>query len=133
MSAPDGLAASDASPPPPPARDAFWALVRESLAGSRRDLTAETLGRAILLLAVPMVLEMVMESIFAVADIFWVSKLGPDAVSVAVVTESMMAMLYTLAIGLAMGTGGYLPPWMAAWLPNISFGIAGFWMILRVR
>jgi lipopolysaccharide export system permease protein len=38
-----------------------------------------------------------------------------------------------LKLGLAMGTGGYLPPWMAAWLPNISFGIAGFWMILRVR
>src|SRR4051794_18257483 len=52
-----------------------WALVRESLAGSRRDLTDEPLGRAILLLAVPMVLEMVMESIFAVVDIFWVSKL----------------------------------------------------------
>jgi putative MATE family efflux protein len=105
VSAPDGLAASDVPPPPAPARDGFWALVRESLAGSRRDLTAETLGRAILLLAVPMVLEMVMESIFAVADIFWVSKLGPDAVSVAVVTESMMTMLYTLAMGLAMGTG----------------------------
>ena len=38
-----------------------------------------------------------------------------------------------LKLGLAMGTGGYLPPWVAAWLPNISFGIAGFWMILRVR
>jgi putative MATE family efflux protein len=79
--------------------------VREALAGSRRDLTAETLSRAILLLAVPMVLEMVMESIFAVADIFWVSKLGPDAVSVGVVTESLMTILYTLAMGLAMGTG----------------------------
>jgi putative MATE family efflux protein len=86
-------------------RSGFWALVRESLAGSRRDLTAETLGRAILLLAVPMVLEMVMESVFAVADIFWVSKLGADAVSVAVVTESMMTIVYTLAMGLAMGTG----------------------------
>jgi putative MATE family efflux protein len=83
----------------------FWALVREALAGTRRDLTAETLSRAILLLAVPMVLEMVMESIFAVADIFWVSKLGPAAVSVGVCTESLMTIIYTLAMGLAMGTG----------------------------
>src|SRR5258707_14485232 len=106
MSAPEELALPSKAPPRlPEDAPSFWSLVRESLAGSRRDLTAETLGRAILLLAVPMVLEMVMESIFAVADIFWVSKLGPDAVSVAVVTESMMTMLYTLAMGLAMGTG----------------------------
>ncbi|HTA19648.1 MAG TPA: MATE family efflux transporter, partial [Polyangia bacterium] len=103
MSAPDGIAMPEAHPVAP--RAGFWALVRESLAGSRRDLTAETLGRAILLLAVPMVLEMVMESIFAVSDIFWVSKLGPDAVSVGVCTESLMTILYTLAMGLAMGTG----------------------------
>jgi putative MATE family efflux protein len=86
-------------------RAGFWALVREALAGSRRDLTSETLGRAILLLAVPMVLEMIMESIFAISDIFWVSKLGPDAVSVGVCTESLMTIIYTLAMGLAMGTG----------------------------
>jgi putative MATE family efflux protein len=91
----------------PPSADApsFWPLVREALAGSRRDLTSETLSRAIFLLAVPMVLEMIMESIFAVADIFWVSKLGPDAVTVAAVTETMMTIVYTLAMGLAMGTG----------------------------
>ncbi len=83
----------------------FWALVRESLAGSRRDLTAETLSRAILLLAVPMVLEMIMESIFAISDMFWVSKLGPDAVTVVVMTEAMMTLVYTTAMGLAMGTG----------------------------
>jgi putative MATE family efflux protein len=103
MSAPEGIAMPEARSVAP--RAGFWALVRESLAGSRRDLTAETLGRAILLLAVPMVLEMVMESIFAVSDIFWVSKLGPDAVSVGVCTESLMTIIYTLAMGLAMGTG----------------------------
>jgi putative MATE family efflux protein len=105
VSAPEVLPTSDSGAAAALPATSFWALVRESLAGSRRDLTAETLSRAILLLAVPMVLEMVMESIFAVADIFWVSKLGPDAVSVAVVTESMMTILYTLAMGLAMGTG----------------------------
>jgi putative MATE family efflux protein len=104
VSAPDGIPLPEESPGAP-APAGFWALVREALAGSRRDLTAETLGRAILLLAVPMVLEMVMESVFAVADIFWVSKLGPDAVSVGVCTESLMTIVYTLAMGLAMGTG----------------------------
>ena len=107
MSAPESLAAPAgvSASAPSGTHAGFWALVRESLAGSRRDLTAETVGRAILLLAVPMVLEMVMESIFAVADIFWVSKLGADAVAVAVVTESMMTIVYTIAMGLAMGTG----------------------------
>jgi putative MATE family efflux protein len=107
VSAPESLTVSDvpAAAGLHPAPAGFWALVRESLAGTRRDLTSETLSRAILLLAVPMVLEMVMESIFAVADIFWVSKLGPDAVAVAGMTETMMTVVYTLAMGLAMGTG----------------------------
>ncbi|MBC8133929.1 MAG: MATE family efflux transporter, partial [Deltaproteobacteria bacterium] len=81
----------------------FWSLVRESLRGSRPDLTQIPLGRAILLLAVPMVLEMGMESIFAVADIFWVSKLGPDATASVGLTESMMVIVYALAMGLSMG------------------------------
>jgi putative MATE family efflux protein len=81
----------------------FWALVRESLHGSRPDLTRIPLGRAIMLLAVPMVLEMSMESIFAVADIFWVSKLGPDATAAVGLTESMMVIIYALAMGLCMG------------------------------
>jgi putative MATE family efflux protein len=104
MSGPEELSLP-ASASPPADAPSFWALVRESLAGSRRDLTSESLRRAILLLAVPMVLEMIMESIFAVADMFWVSKLGADAVAVVVMTESLMTLLYTIAMGLAMGTG----------------------------
>jgi putative MATE family efflux protein len=83
----------------------FWSLVRESLAGSRRDLTAMPLGRAIMLLAIPMVLEMVMESVFAVADIFWVAKLGADAVATVGMTESLLTIVYAASIGLAMGVG----------------------------
>jgi putative MATE family efflux protein len=86
-----------------PAR--FWPMVREALAGSRRDLTAMPLGRAILLLAVPMVLEMVMEAIFALTDIFWVSKLGADAIATVGVTESLLTLMYALAMGLAIGVG----------------------------
>jgi putative MATE family efflux protein len=84
-------------------RESFWTLVRESLRGARHDFTALPLGRAILLLAVPMVLEMLMESVFAVADIFWVSKLGPDAIATVTLTESMLIIIYAFAMGLAMG------------------------------
>ena len=88
-----------------PENERFWSLVRESLAGSRRDLTVMPLGRAILLLAIPMVLEMVMESVFAVADIFWVSKLGADAVATVGLTESLLSIVYAVSMGLAMGVG----------------------------
>jgi putative MATE family efflux protein len=88
-----------------PDRERFWPLVREALAGSRRDLTVMPLGRAILLLAVPMVLEMVMESVFAVADIFWVSKLGADAVAAVGLTETLLSIIYAVSMGLAMGVG----------------------------
>jgi len=54
----------------------LWGLVREALAGRRHDFTALPVRRAILLLAIPMVAEMLMESLFALSDIFWVSKLG---------------------------------------------------------
>jgi putative MATE family efflux protein len=83
--------------------DRLWALVREALRGSRRDLTAMPLSRAVFLLAIPMVLEMVMESVFAVADIFWVSKLGPDAVAAVGLTESLLTLVYATAMGLAIG------------------------------
>lgn len=90
------------TPPPPPA-EGFWALVREALRGSSRDLTAGSIGKSILVLAVPMVMEMAMESIFAVCDVFFVGKLGKDAVATVGLTESMMAILYAVAMGLAIG------------------------------
>jgi putative MATE family efflux protein len=84
-------------------RESVWALVRQALTGARHDYTSLPLRRAILLLAVPMVLEMIMESLFAVADIFWVSKLGPDAVATVVLTESMLIIVYAFAMGLSIG------------------------------
>jgi putative MATE family efflux protein len=96
---------ADTAGPAPSEGDRFWPLVREALRGSRRDLTAMPLARAVLLLAVPMVLEMVMESVFAVADIFWVSKLGPDAVAAVGLTETMETLIYAASMGLAMGVG----------------------------
>jgi putative MATE family efflux protein len=77
--------------------------LREAVRGSSIDYTSAPLGRAIVMLAVPMVLEMAMESIFAVADVFWVAHLGADAVATVGLTESMMTIVYTLAMGLSIG------------------------------
>src|ERR1044071_452481 len=81
----------------------FWAAVREALRGSRQDFTEVPIGRAILLLAVPMILEMAMESLFAVVDIFWVSRLGAEAVASVGLTEAMLSLIYTVAMGLSIG------------------------------
>ena len=86
---------------PPPA--GVWSTLREAVRGSSIDYTSAPLGRAIVMLAVPMVLEMAMESIFAVADVFWVAHLGADAVATVGLTESMMTIVYTLAMGLSIG------------------------------
>lgn len=93
---------TDATTPTPPA-ESFTRTIREALHGSRRDYTEGPIGRAILLLAIPMVLEVILESVFAVADIFWVSHLGEAAIASVGLTESMMALVYTLAIGLSIG------------------------------
>jgi len=81
----------------------FWSSIRESLRGSRRDYTVGPVGRSIILLAIPMVLEMFMESIFAVVDIKWVSYLGADAMATVGLTESLMTVIYAIAIGLSIG------------------------------
>lgn len=86
---------------PPPA--GFWSTVRESLRGSHQDYTQGSIGRSILLLAVPMVLEMVLESVFALTDVFFVGRLGPDAIATVGLTESMLALVYAVAMGLSVG------------------------------
>jgi putative MATE family efflux protein len=81
----------------------FWETVRESLSGSHQDYTQGNIARAIMLLAVPMVLEMVLESVFAVTDVFFVGKLGANAVATVGLTESLLVVLYALAMGLSIG------------------------------
>jgi len=81
----------------------MWSTVREALRGTQIDFTTAPVGRAVIMLAVPMVVEMAMESIFAVADVFWVAHLGADAVATVGLTESMLTLIYTAAMGLSIG------------------------------
>lgn len=87
---------SPATPPP-----SFWRSVWQAIKGTLSDFTTLPLKQAILLLSVPMVLEMSMESLFAVVDVFWVSRLGAEAVAVIGLTESVMSLIYAVAIGIS--------------------------------
>ncbi len=81
----------------------LWSSVQEAIRGSKQDFTEVPIRRAILLLAIPMILEMAMESLFAIVDIFWVSRLGADAVASVGLTEAMLTIIYTIAMGLSIG------------------------------
>ncbi|MFZ0318527.1 MAG: MATE family efflux transporter [Candidatus Sulfotelmatobacter sp.] len=82
----------------------LWASLVEAVRGSHQDYTTGSLNRAILLLAVPMVLEMVLESLFAVVDVFWVGRLGANAVATVGLTESMLSLVFSVAMGLSLST-----------------------------
>jgi putative MATE family efflux protein len=94
-----------AVPPAPVAteRQPLLRVIADALRGVETDLTEAPLGRALVMLAVPMILEMIMESIFAIVDVFWVAHLGPEAVATVGLTESMMMIVYSLAMGTAIG------------------------------
>jgi putative MATE family efflux protein len=82
----------------------FWRSVGEALRGSHQDFTTGNLNRTILLLAIPMVLEMVLESLFAVVDVFWVGRLGADAVATVGLTETLLALVFAIGMGVALST-----------------------------
>ncbi len=91
----------EAPDPPPPT---IWAAVKEAVRGAHRhDYTAGPIGRALLLLAVPMVLEVALESVFAVVNVFWVGRLGANAVATVGLTEAMFTTIYALGMGLGIG------------------------------
>lgn len=98
----DAPAEAPAAPEPPP--PTVWAAVKEAVRGAHRhDYTAGPIGRALLLLAVPMVLEVVLESVFAVVNVFWVGRLGADAIATVGLTEAMFSTIFALGMGLGIG------------------------------
>ena len=84
----------------------LWSSLVEAVRGSHQDYTSINLNRAILLLAVPMVLEMVLESLFAVVDVAWVGRLGADAVATVGLTESMLSLVFRSGVA-ARSTDGF--------------------------
>ncbi|NMO13810.1 MATE family efflux transporter [Pyxidicoccus fallax] len=95
----------EAGGPPEEGTPGLWASLKEAVHGTRQDLTRLPVRRAIFLLSVPMVLEMMMESVFAVVDVFFVGRLGADAVATVGLTESLLTIIYAAAMGLSIGAG----------------------------
>jgi len=110
----------------------FWRSVRQSLRGEEHDYTALPLNRAVILLAVPMVLEMIMESLFAVADVFWVSRLGKEAVAVVGITESLMTLIYAVAIGISIAATAIVSRRIGEKEPELAAQAAGQIVLLGV-
>lgn len=77
-------------------------LLRSAITGEEKEFTSGSINRAIFMLAVPMVLEMVMESLFAVVDVLYVSRIGEDAVATVGLTESVITIIYSIGMGLSM-------------------------------
>jgi len=117
----------EASPPVP-----LWHSVRQSLRGEEHDYTALPLNRAVILLAVPMVLEMIMESLFAVSDVFWVSRLGKEAVAVVGLTESVMTLIYAVAIGISIAATAIVSRRIGEKEPELAAQAAGQIVLLGV-
>jgi putative MATE family efflux protein len=84
--------------------ESAWRLLGKAVRGTTEDYTEGSLKRAVFLLSVPMILEMVMESAFGITDVFFVGRLGPDAVAAVGLTESLLTVIYAVAMGLCMST-----------------------------
>lgn len=81
-----------------------WRTITEAIKGTHQDFTQLSISRAVFLLAIPMVLEMLMESLFALVDVFWVSRLGANAIATVGLTESMLTLVFSVALGVSLST-----------------------------
>lgn len=88
---------------------AYWKLFRTALKGGEHEYTSGSINRAIFLLAIPMIAEMLMESLFAVVDVFFVSKVSVNAVATVGLTESVLFIIYSIAVGLSMAVTAIVP------------------------
>src|SRR5690606_18720949 len=82
--------------------NSIWQELKNAIRGSEADYTQIPMGKAIFLLAIPMILELIMESTFAVVDIYFVGTLGASAVATVGLTETYLFLLYSIAMGLSM-------------------------------
>ena len=80
--------------------NSFFSVMREAFVGTNRDFTKGSIPAALIILAIPMILEMSMESLFAIVDTFFVSKLGAESIAVVGLTESVLALIYAVGVGL---------------------------------
>lgn len=87
-----------------PPRPSAWRTIVEAIKGTHQDFTQASISRAVFLLAIPMVLEMMMESLFALVDVFWVTRLGSNAIATVGLTESMLTLVFSVALGISFPT-----------------------------
>lgn len=85
-------------------RTSIWQSIRDAIRGTHQDFTEGSISRGVFLLSIPMVLEMAMESLFAIVNVFWVTRLGANAVATVGLTESMLTLVFSVAIGVSMST-----------------------------
>src|SRR5262249_37669669 len=85
-------------------RTTIWPSIREAIRGTQQDFTEGSISRAVILLAIPMVLEMFMESLFTVANVFWVARLGANAMMAVGLTESMLTLVFSVALVVSLST-----------------------------
>ncbi|WP_437694191.1 MATE family efflux transporter [Sorangium sp. So ce176] len=120
------------SPPAPGSRRGAGVLstLRDAVRGGEHDFTTGSIDRAIALLAIPMVMEMLMESLFVVVDVFWVSRLGADAVAAVGLTESLLSVVYALGMGLAVAASATVARRIGEGRPEEAAAMAGQAIVL---